>query len=109
MNYLYSISKLCKEYNISRSTLLYYDSIGLLKASERTKANYRMYTEEDKARLEQICLYREAGIALEQIKKLLDSNEKSEENVLKKRLKELNNELYLLRLQQKIIVEMLKG
>jgi DNA-binding transcriptional MerR regulator len=106
---MYSISKLCKEYNLSRSTLLYYDSIGLLKASERTKSNYRMYSQEDKARLGQICLYREAGVALEQIKELLDSDEKSEENVLRKRLIELNNELYLLRLQQKIIVEILKS
>ena len=104
---MYSISKLCKEVNLSRSALLYYDSIGLLKASVRTKSNYRMYSEEDKARLSQICLYREAGVALEQIKELLDSNEKSEENVLRKRLIELNNEMYLLRLQQKIIVEIL--
>lgn len=107
--YMYNIGKLCKEYNLSRSTLLYYDSIGLLKSSERTKSNYRMYSEEDKARLGQICLFREAGVALEQIKELLDSNETNEENVLRKRLIELNNELYLLRLQQKIIVEMLRS
>jgi DNA-binding transcriptional MerR regulator len=106
---MYSISKLCKEFNLSRSTLLYYDSIELLKASERTKSNYRMYSEEDKDRLVQICLYREAGVALEQIKELLYSNEKSEENVLRKRLIELNDELKLLRLQQKIIVEILKS
>ena len=104
---MYSISKLCKEVNLSRSALLYYDSTGLLKASGRTKSNYRLYSEEDKTRLVQICLYREAGVTLKQIKEILDSNEKSEESVLRKRLIELNNEMYLLRLQQKIIVEIL--
>lgn len=106
---MYTISKLCKEYTLSRSTLLYYDSIGLLKASARTESNYRLYSEEDKERLNQICLYREAGVPLEHIKELLNANEKSEENILKKRLIELNNELHILRLQQKIIIEILKN
>ncbi|AJA47071.1 transcriptional regulator [Clostridium pasteurianum DSM 525 = ATCC 6013] len=106
---MYSIGKLCKEYNLSRSTLLYYDSIGILKASERTKSNYRIYSEEDKERLGQICLYREAGVSLEEIKELLNSKKKSEENILKKRLIQLNNELHILRLQQKIIVKILKS
>lgn len=106
---MYNIGKLCREYNLSRSTLLYYDSIGLLKASKRTKSNYRIYSEEDKERLGQICLYREAGVSLEEIKELLDSNEKSETNILNKRLIELNDELYILRLQQKTIVKILKS
>lgn len=108
-DFMYTISKLCKEYNLSRSTLLYYDSIGLLKASERTKSNYRLYSKDDKEKLEQICLYREAGVSLEHIKELLNSNGKDEENILKRRLIELNNELYVLKLQQKYIIEILKN
>lgn len=106
---MYSISKLGNEFNLSRSTLLYYESIGLLKASERTKANYRIYSEKDRERLQLICLYREAGVPLEQIAKLLESEPGSEEDILKKRLVELNNQLYVLRLQQKILIEMLKS
>lgn len=106
---MYTISKLCKEYNLSRSTLLYYDSIGLLRASERTKSNYRLYSKQDKERLEQICLYREAGVSLENVKELLNANKKDEENILKKRLIEVNSELHILRLQQKIIIEILKS
>lgn len=105
---MYSISQLCKLFKLSRSTLLYYDSIGLLIASERTKSNYRLYSDEDKAKLGQICIYREAGISLEKIKKLLNSSDTKEETVLQDRLKELNSELYLLRLQQKILIELLK-
>lgn len=106
---MYSISKLCKEFQLSRSTLLYYDSIGLLKASGRTGSNYRVYSEEDRKRLQQICTYREAGVPLEQIKGLLDQAGESEEDVLITRLSEVNKEISLLRLQQKIIVEILKG
>lgn len=106
--YMYSIKKLCKASGLSRSTLLYYDSIGLLKPSERTNANYRVYSEKDKTKLEQICLYREAGVPLEQIKSILDSENTDDQDVLSKRLAGINNEIYLLRIQQKIIVEMLK-
>lgn len=106
---MYSIGKLCREFNLSRSTLLYYDSIGLLKASKRTASNYRIYSDEDRNRLNKICSFREAGVPLEHIKELLDSKEVSKQEVLEKRLYELNNEIRSLRLQQKIIVKMLKS
>jgi DNA-binding transcriptional MerR regulator len=70
---VYSIGKLCKASGLSRSTLLYYDSLGLLSPTQRTASNYRCYSEEDMARLEQICIYREAGVPLGQMKELLDS------------------------------------
>lgn len=106
---MYSISKLCKEYDLSRSTLLYYDGIGLLKPSGRTDSNYRIYSEEDKARLGKICTFREAGVPLEQIRNLLDSAEEDSRGILGKRLKEINHEIRYLRLQQNILVEMLKS
>lgn len=105
---MYSIGNLCCEFNLSRSTLLYYDSIGLLVASERTRGNYRQYSEEDKKRLSQICAFREAGVPLNEIKCILDTDDISERNVLERRLNELNQEIRYLRFQQKMIVEMLK-
>lgn len=107
--FMYSIGNLCREFNLSRSTLLYYDTIGLLTASERTQGNYRQYSEEDKKRLGQICAFREAGVPLNQIKDILDTDGMNESNVLEKRLNELNHEIRCLRLQQKLIVEMLKA
>jgi DNA-binding transcriptional MerR regulator len=90
---LYYISKLGKEFNLSRSSLLYYESIGLLRATTRSDANYRIYSEEDKNRLKQICSFREAGVPLEQIKELCDSDGIGEQKVLEKRLYELNKEI----------------
>lgn len=106
---MYSIGNLCREFNLSRSALLYYDTIGLLTASERTQGNYRQYSDEDKKRLSQICAFREAGVALNQIKDILDTDGMNESNILEKRLNELNHEIRYLRFQQKLIVEMLKG
>ena len=45
---------------ISRTVLLYYDTIGLLKPSGRTGAGYRIYSEADVQRLKQIMIYRDA-------------------------------------------------
>jgi DNA-binding transcriptional MerR regulator len=105
---MYTISKLYREHNLSRSTLLYYDSIGLLKPSGRTDSNYRKYSEDDRLRLGKICAFREAGVSLEQIRLLLDTDEENENKVLERRLKEINQEIRYLRLQQRVIVEMLK-
>ncbi|HWP96033.1 MAG TPA: MerR family transcriptional regulator [Syntrophomonadaceae bacterium] len=106
---MYSISYLCKQFNLSRSTLLYYDSIGILKASKRTSSNYRIYSDEDITKLSQICSYRGAGIGLKDIRKLLNTQEQNPENVLNKRLSELNGEIHRLRIQQRIILEMLQN
>jgi DNA-binding transcriptional MerR regulator len=105
---MYTIGQLCREFHLSRSTLLYYDSIGLLHAQKRTQGNYRQFDENDRQRLEKICAYREAGVKLEQIKELLDSKDAAERAILEKRLYELNQEIRTLRFRQTLIVEMLK-
>jgi len=47
---MYTVGSLARSFGLSRSTLLYYDSIGLCKPSGRSAANYRTYTENDRAR-----------------------------------------------------------
>jgi DNA-binding transcriptional MerR regulator len=54
-------------------------------------------------------MYREAGVPLEQIRNLLNSSEEDSSRILGKRLKEINREIRYLRLQQNILVEMLKS
>lgn len=106
---MYSIGKLCSEFHLSRSTLLYYSKIGLLTASVRTQSNYRQYSEDDKNRLRKICDFREAGVPLNQIMEMLDTDHSNERNVLEERLSEISHEIRYLRLKQKLIVEMLKS
>ena len=106
---MFSIGQLSRAFHLSRSTLLYYDSIGLLCASVRTQGNYRQYSTEDRDRLSRICTYREAGVPLLQIKDLLGQDGAMERTVLEKRLESLNSEMQNLRLKQKLIVAMLGG
>lgn len=107
---MYSISRLARQFNLSRSTLLYYAKIGLLKASGRSSSNYRIYSEADRMRLEQICMYRQMGISLSEIKEILDSKQENTlTEILKYRLKELNVEIQELRNQQQVIISILKS
>jgi DNA-binding transcriptional MerR regulator len=110
---MHTIGRLAKRFKLSRSTLLYYDRIGLLTPSGRTGANYRMYAMEDVQRLEQICLYRQTGLSLLEIKYILDGSEHNTMTdktmgVLEKRLKALDREIRLLRDQQRVVVDILR-
>jgi len=102
-----TVSKLARSFGLSRSTVLYYESIGLLKPTLRTDANYRAYSAEDRERLRQICAYREAGLTLEDIRVLLDRRDTDASNVLKRRLLELDLEIAELREHQRAILKLL--
>ena len=104
-----TISSLAKASGLSRSTLLYYDRLGLFKPSSRSHAGYRLYAQADIERLEEICLYRKIGIPLSDMKKLLDtSGTTSALEILQRRLRKLDREIANFRRQQHTIVELLK-
>ncbi len=104
---MYTIGEISKRFGLSRSTLLYYDSIGLLSPSGRSGANYRLYSEQDVTRMEKICLYREAGLPLEKIGCLLDDQENSTKRILESQLKAINRQIAALRNQQQVILRLL--
>jgi len=104
-----TVGRLAKKYSLSRSTLLYYDSIGLLSPSKHLKGEYRSYGEEEEKRLAQICHYRKAGIPLKEIKVILDSPVSGISGMLESRLKELNEEIAVLHEQREFIFGILKS
>jgi len=106
---MYSIGVLAKEFGLSRSTLLYYDSISLLVPSSRTKSGYRDYSEEDKNLLEKICEYRGMGISLEDIKKINNLSENRIVNVLENQLHNLSEKIQELKKQQHAILEVIQN
>jgi len=57
---------------VSVRTLHHYDHIGLVVPSVRTAAGYRGYTDADIERLHMVLVYRSIGLALEDIRTLLD-------------------------------------
>ncbi|MDP3177184.1 MAG: MerR family transcriptional regulator [Spirochaetaceae bacterium] len=106
---MYTISRLGEIFGLSRSTLLYYDSIGLLPPSRRSAAGYRLYAEEDRTRLEKIVAYRAAGIPLERIGAFLEAADSGPSAMLMKRVFEINSRIEDLRGQQRLILDLLEA
>lgn len=105
---MYRITKLATQFGLSRSTLLYYDRIGLLKPSGRSEANYRSYSEADRERLESICAMRRAGVDIEGIRTILQTAGDDSSDVLKRCLAQIGNEISALQTKQRLIAGMLK-
>ena len=67
-----TVGQVAEQFDVTVRTLHHYDEIGLLVPSERTSAGYRLYTDNDIARLQHVVVYRRLGFALEEIALLLD-------------------------------------
>ncbi len=93
---------------ISRSTVLYYESLGLLRASRRTDSNYRVYGEGDLHRLKQIVGYRAAGLTLDDIRGILNRPSSDFVEILRRRLASLTGEVERLREHQRAIGRLLQ-
>ncbi|MGB5485799.1 MAG: MerR family transcriptional regulator, partial [Lysobacterales bacterium] len=70
---MFTIGQVAKKYSLSRSTLIYYDSIGVLTPSGRSESNYRLYSEDDMKKMDRIQLFRSTGLSLDSIALLLQS------------------------------------
>ena len=68
---MYTVKQLSKLAGVTPRILHHYDEIGLLKPSRVGENGYRYYGEESLLRLQQILFYRELGIPLEDIKKIM--------------------------------------
>ncbi len=104
-----NITELGRRHGLSRSTLLYYDRIGLLAPSGRQLNGYRRYTAGDDQRLAQICLYRQTGLPLSEIRKVIDKPRKDLSASLERQLQHLATEIESLRNRQRIIVGLLQN
>jgi DNA-binding transcriptional MerR regulator len=92
---------------LSRSTLIYYDSKGILKPSGRSISNYRLYSENDLKLVERIILFRSAGLSIESIQHILGNKHGQVEIALEKRLSKINKEVQELRAQQNLILQLI--
>jgi len=104
-----TVSQLAGRCGLSRSTLLYYESIGLLKPASRSDSNYRRYGERDLEKLQQIRAYRDAGLTLRDVQALMQASTRDSSGaILKRRFLEIDKEIGVLRRQQQAIVRLLK-
>jgi DNA-binding transcriptional MerR regulator len=105
----YTVSELGRLFGLSRTALLYYDSIGLLKPSGRSASGYRRYDDSDRTRLERITTFRSLGIPLASVSALLALPEEGAAGILLGRLFEINKTIESLREQQRGILGMLEA
>jgi DNA-binding transcriptional MerR regulator len=104
-----TVSKLARKFGLSRATLLYYESEGLLEPASRTDNGYRWYGEKEIERLERIVAYRSYGVAVKDICALLaGESDQAHEQILRKRFTQLENEIQALRTQQQSLVAILE-
>jgi MerR family transcriptional regulator, thiopeptide resistance regulator len=105
----YSISQLAHTCALSRSTLLFYDRLGLLRASGRTGAGYRLYSDRDLHRLQRIRQLRDAGLSLKEIRSVLASGGAPGTRLLERRMRSTAEEIVGLKNQQRLLAGMLRG
>lgn len=67
----YTISQLAKMAGVSTRTLRYYDQCGLLRPKTVASNGYRMYGQAEIDRLQQIMFFRELGVELSEIERVL--------------------------------------
>jgi MerR family transcriptional regulator, thiopeptide resistance regulator len=103
-----TVSTLAKRCGVSRSTLLHYEAMGLLRRAPRTAGNYRAYAEQDLQRVRQIGVYRRVGLGLRAIRSLLDRPESNAAAVLERRLIDIQAEIETLRGHQRDILRLLR-
>ena len=71
----YTINQLAKLAGVSTRTLRYYDQCGLLPPKTVRSNGYRIYGEAEVNRLQQILFYRELGVELSEIGRILAEND----------------------------------
>ncbi len=69
----YTVGQLAKLAGVTTRTLRYYDRIGLLQPKAKSGAGYRVYGEKQVDRLQQILFYREMGVELGAVTRIMDA------------------------------------
>ncbi len=73
-NVYYRTGEFARKASVSVRTLRYYDQLGLLSPSTYSQAGYRLYTDQDFPRLQQILGLKYLGFSLDEIRRCLDGS-----------------------------------
>lgn len=102
-----TVGVLAARVGLSRTTLLYYDRIGLLSPSARSAKGYRRYNAADQQRLAQICAYRRFGLKLSDIAALLQDGAGAGYTILADHFQTLGRHINQLREQQRQLLNLM--
>ena len=81
---LYKAQEFAERAGVTVRTLHHYDRLGLLAPSGRTEAGYRLYSDRDLVRLEQILALKFIGFPLQEIRRLLKRDARDLEGALRR-------------------------
>jgi DNA-binding transcriptional MerR regulator len=81
----FTVGELARLTGITVRALHHYDEIGLVVPSHRTAAGYRLYDDRDVIRLQQVLLFRELGLSLDEVAFAIDEAGTREELLRKHR------------------------
>jgi DNA-binding transcriptional MerR regulator len=76
------VKKVSELAGVSIRTLHHYDEIGLLTPEKINASGYRIYSEADLERLQQILFFKELGFTLKKIKEIMNSSSYKQEEAL---------------------------
>ncbi|WP_290699080.1 MerR family transcriptional regulator [Amphritea sp.] len=102
-----TISALAKKFNLSRSTVLYYEREGLLKPAARGGNGYRLYGQKELEKLALIVDYRALGVPISDVAILLEGDGE-QKKILQEQLRRLQEEIERLHQQQLAILKFIK-
>ena len=103
----YLIREFAKLTRVTVRTLHYYDQIGLLKPSFERPNGYRVYTDADLLKLQQIVTLKFMGFSLDEIRRLLDSKGYEAVKSLKVQAEAVKDEIARLREASRAIEQVL--
>lgn len=80
-----TVGQVAGRFGVTRRTLHHYDAIGLVVPSARSSAGYRLYSDPDLTRLQNVVVYRRLGFALEEVALLLEQPESLTDHLRRQR------------------------
>ncbi|MFI5572357.1 MerR family transcriptional regulator [Streptomyces sp. NPDC051740] len=89
----YSVGQVAAFAGVTVRTLHHYDKAGLLSPGDRSPAGYRLYSDADLVRLQQILFYRELGFSLEEIAVIFEDPQANALDHLQARKRQLEEEI----------------
>ncbi|MFT4245381.1 MAG: MerR family transcriptional regulator [Micrococcaceae bacterium] len=82
---LRTVGEVAKLLGLSVRTLHHWEELGLVIPDRHSWSNYRLYSDTDITRLQQIMIYRAIGMSLEAIEQLIDNDDNQVEHLLRQR------------------------
>jgi DNA-binding transcriptional MerR regulator len=103
-----SIARAARAVGLSRTTLMYYERLGLIRPMRRTGSRYRTFRPDDLQALFLIARWRAIGLPLATIRRLLPDRQEVK-GALRDHLRALEKSISALQGQRRLTLEMLGG